>query len=68
MARKPTDRVAHLRQRADMAARSGGAVQQEMSSPEGITHYRKRVAEELRDYSRNLEARRKERTERLART
>jgi hypothetical protein len=44
------------------------AIQDDMSSPEGIAHYRKRVAEELRDYSRNLEARRKERTERLTRT
>lgn len=44
------------------------AIQDDMSSPEGIAHYRKRVAEELRNYSRNLEARRKKRTERLVRT
>ncbi|HSR98411.1 MAG TPA: zinc ribbon domain-containing protein [Kofleriaceae bacterium] len=44
------------------------AIKNEMSSPKGIAHYRKHVAEELRDYSRNLEARRKERTERLTRT
>jgi uncharacterized protein YbjQ (UPF0145 family) len=39
-----------------------------MLSPDGIAQFRKRIAEELRDYARNLEARRKERVERLART
>ena len=44
------------------------AVREHLLSAEGIAHTRKRIAEELRDYSRNLEARRKERVERLART
>jgi site-specific DNA recombinase len=43
-------------------------IQEHMLSPDGIAQFRKRIAEELRDYSRNLEARRKERVERLART
>ena len=43
-------------------------IQDYMLSDEGVAQFRKRVAEELRDYSRNLEARRKERVERLART
>lgn len=43
-------------------------IQAHMLSPDGIAQFRKRIAEELRDYARNLEARRKERVERLART
>jgi site-specific DNA recombinase len=43
-------------------------IQDYMASDEGVAQFRKRAAAELRDYSRNLEARRKERTERLART
>ncbi len=43
-------------------------IQDYMLSDEGVAQFRKRIAEELRDYSRNLEARRKERVERLART
>src|SRR5215468_8372888 len=43
-------------------------IQDYMLSDEGVAQFRKRVAEELRDYSRNLEARRRERVERLART
>ncbi len=43
-------------------------IQEYMLSDEGIAQFRKRIAEELRDYSRNLEARRKERVERVART
>jgi site-specific DNA recombinase len=43
-------------------------IQDYMLSDEGVAQFRKCVAEELRDYSRNLEARRKERGERLART
>jgi DNA invertase Pin-like site-specific DNA recombinase len=44
------------------------AIQEHMLSPDGVAQFRKRVAEELRDYARNLEARRKERVERLERT
>lgn len=43
-------------------------IQDYMLSDEGVAQFRKRIAEELRDYSRNLETRRKERVERLART
>ena len=43
-------------------------IQEYMLSDEGIAQFRKRIAEELRDYSRNLEVRRKERLERVART
>ena len=43
-------------------------IQEHMLSPDGIAQFRKRIAEELRDYARNLEARRKERVERLERT
>lgn len=39
-----------------------------MLSPDGIAQFRKRVAEELRDDTRDLEARGKERVERLERT
>lgn len=44
------------------------AIQQEMLNPDEIAQFRKRIAEEVGDRSRNLEARRKERIERLART
>jgi hypothetical protein len=44
------------------------AIQEHMLSPDGIAQFRKRVSDELRDYTRNLEARRKERVERLERT
>lgn len=46
----------------------GKHIQEHMLSPDGIAQFRKRIAEELRDYARNLEARRKERVERLTRT
>src|SRR5678815_5389631 len=44
------------------------AIRDHLLSPEGIAHTRKRVAEELRDYSNKLSAELRDRRERLART
>ncbi len=44
------------------------AIRERLMSPDGIAHVRKRIAEELRDYSRKLEAELADRRERLART
>jgi site-specific DNA recombinase len=44
------------------------AIRDHLLSPEGITRTRKRVAEELRDYSKKLEAELRDRQERLVRT
>ena len=44
------------------------AIRDHLLSPEGIAHTRKRVAEELRDYSNKLAAELRDRRERLART
>ena len=45
-----------------------GAIRDRLRSPEAITYVRKRIAEELGDYSRKLETEFKERQERLIRT
>jgi hypothetical protein len=44
------------------------AIRERRTSPDGITHLRKTIAEYLRDYSRNLESDIKERRERIKRT
>ena len=44
------------------------AIRARLTSPDGIAHVRKTIAEYLRDYSRNLEADIKERRERIERT
>jgi site-specific DNA recombinase len=44
------------------------AIRERLTCPDGIAHVRKKIAEWLRDYSRNLEADIKERRERIKRT
>ena len=44
------------------------AIRERLTSPDGIAHLRKTIAEYLRDYSRNLEADIKERRDRIKRT
>jgi site-specific DNA recombinase len=55
--------------REDVArARILGAIQAHMLSPDGVAHLRRRIAEELADHGRKVEAEYKERQDRLART
>jgi site-specific DNA recombinase len=44
------------------------AIRERLLSPEGVAHTRRRIAEELRDYSQKLDAELRERKERLKRT
>jgi hypothetical protein len=44
------------------------AIRERLTSPDGIAHVRKTIAEYLRDYSRNLDADIKERRDRIKRT
>ncbi len=45
-----------------------GAIRERLLSPDGVAHTRRRIAEELRDYSKKLDAELRERKERLKRT
>src|SRR5688572_1096669 len=45
-----------------------GAIRERLLSPDGVAHTRRRIAEELRDYSKKLDAELRDRKERLKRT